>query len=161
MISEASQHHMDESPSAEIVPIEAARSEVYDFSKAPIEVSVEFLLSQLRHPSHSSNRGLELAAFLERELTPDESRSPTTPQENLAQAIRFSDAFEDDVFEERLKSDAVFRELISKLKQTSGARSLKPQRHAALKLTELRAVLPRNTTELDDEWENVIERLFT
>ena len=146
---------------ADVVSIEAARSSEYDFSDAPIELSVDFFLSQLRHPAHSSKKGLELAAFLENELTSDESRDPREPQENLARAIRLSHAFDDDVFDKKVKHDMIFSELVTALKQTADKRSLKAQRHAALKLAEVRALLPQHATEYDDQWQDTIERLFT
>ena len=159
--SEAFHPDDNSQPPAEIFSIEAARSKEYDFTEAPIELLVEFFLTQLRHPAHSSKKGLELAAFLESELSSDESRDPRTPQERLAQTIKFSHTFDDDVFDARVKHDVIFNKLVSVLKQTSDKRDLRAQRHAALKLTEVRALLSQHSTEHDDQWQDIIGRLFT
>lgn len=161
VMSEALPPDDDSRPPAEVVSIEAARSQEYDFSEAPIELSIDFLLSELRDPAHNGKKGLELAAFLESELTSDESRDPREPQENLARAIRLSHAFDDDVFDTKVTHDRIFNELVTVLKQTADQRSLKAQRHAALRLAEVRALLEHHTTEHDDQWQDTIERLFT
>lgn len=162
MTSEASApQDQDVRAIAEVVPIKAARSGEFDFSDAPIDLSIDYLVSQLRHPALNNLGGLELAAFLESELTPDTTRNPTSLQENLARAIQTSEAFGDEVFDAKYENDMVFRELITALRKTVSARDLGPQRHAALKLTEVRSLYSQHATDHDDEWHDIIERLFT
>lgn len=160
-MSESIYPHDEKPPFANVRPIDTARSREYDFTQAPIELSVDFLFSELRHPAYSNLNSLELAAFLEIELTVDETRDAREPQEVLARTILNSKAFDDDIFDTRIDQDSVFNKLVSELRRTASIKDLEVQRRVALKLIEVRILSPSDDTHLDDQWHDVIKRLFT
>lgn len=157
-------HHQE---GAEITPpilLERKRksAEIIDFSKASAELVTNLFMAELRHPSRATLRGHELAGFIETEISDEKSDDPSSLSSRLSRLVEATDAFgNDELFDRKVENDAVFQMLVARLQSTGGDKELRDQRKAALKLTELRATLHDDTTDEDETWQDVVDRLFS
>jgi hypothetical protein len=151
---------------APVIPIQRNKGEMIeerDFTDADAEVVVGKFFSELQHPSRRHLKGLELAEFIESQVTQIPGADPSTHQARLSQLISEVDVFVDDEhYDHKATYDPVFKDILSKIDDTHHREDLKPQRHAALKLMELRSTLRSDITDIDEsDWLPSIERLFT
>ena len=156
--------HMSAHESDEVASLTSTRNsaEIIDFSKASTEVVTGMFLSELRHPSRSDLRGSQLATYIQSELSgPDED--PKSVRSRLSAVIAGMDVkdLNDELFDHKFENDLVFRELIRKLQKTNNQRYASAEREATKRLTELRASIEADSTDDDETWQDIIERLFT
>lgn len=137
-------------------------TEKLDFSEVSSEVAVEFLMSQLNHPSRNQRRGIELATDIEA-LVPTKAGKaldPTTLEGRLIEIIHKNMLTNDEMYEHKIDHDAVFQLLVNKLLYTRDRRDMRTQFEVTRDLAQLRSTVGDETAE-DDEWRNVIDRLFS
>lgn len=144
-------------------PHEREPAEVIDFSSSGNELIMGAFLDELQSALEHGKTGLELAVYIENELSakPDETLSPSKAR--LQRLLDSGNALgNDELYDHKVEHDLVFQRLISVLQSTRDRqRTLHEHRRAALKLTELRATLPEDETQRDTQWQEVIDRLFT
>ena len=145
------------------IPINRKRqsAEVIDFSQASVEYVTGLFMAELRHPSRTALKGQTLAGYIDSEMSSNPNEAPNSLRARLTRIVDGGHAFGDDeLYERKLADDEVFRTLINRLLTTKKDSQLRDQRKATLKLAELRATL-HDSTEDDDTWRNVIDRLYS
>lgn len=163
-MSEAIHHPETEAVITPPIPIGRKRksAEVIDFSKASAEYVTSLFMTELRHPSRMALHGVTLASFIENEMSSEEGEDSSTLSSRISRLVGASDAFSnEELFDHKAENDTVFQALVNRLQDTTNAKELRDQRKAALKLTELRALLHDDSTEDDETWHDVIDRLFS
>lgn len=151
---------------AEVIPFpkrdEEVDAEKLDFSDAPPEVAVEFLMSELSHPSRSQHQGMELVTDIE-QLVPtkmERSLDLTSLEGRLIEIIRTDALGSDDLYDHKIDHDEVFQLLSEKLFYARDRRELRPQFEVIRNLVQLRGTVD-DETDRDKEWRDVIDRLFS
>lgn len=143
-------------------PHEQEPAEVIDFTRSGNERAVGEFFETLQGVGQTGPSGLELAARIETRLSANAGDVTDPLTTRLQHILHSADAFADDeVYEHKVEHDPVFQRLITILQTTKDRqRSLHDHRRAALKLAELRAAFPDDETEYDQQWQDVIDRLF-
>lgn len=152
--------------SAEVIQFpqrdEEVDAEKLDFSETPPEIAVEFLMSELCHPSRNQHKGMELVTDIE-QLVPtkiERSLDPTSLEGRLIEIIRTDALGSDELYDHKIDHDEVFQLLSSKLLSTRDRRDMRPQFEVIRNLAQLRGALG-DETDRDKEWRDVIDRLFS
>lgn len=143
-------------------PHEQEPAEVIDLTRSGNERTVGEFFETLQGTGKTVPSGLELAARIEMHLSGQAEESTDALTMRLQHILHSADAFADDeVYEHKVEHDPVFQRLITILQTTKDRqRSLHDHRRAALKLAELRAAFPNDETDYDQQWQDVIDRLF-
>ncbi|HAC55895.1 TPA: hypothetical protein DCF80_00195 [Candidatus Saccharibacteria bacterium] len=128
-----------------------------DFSQVGPELAIRYLLSRLRDPQHAHLRGDALARTVV-SLTSADDDADTSSHEGRMEELRRM-PIDEQFWDKKSAEDPVFA-LLERYLRTQQARSLTEPRLAARHLYALRASFTDMTTTADDEWVDVIERLF-
>lgn len=151
---------------AEVIPFpkrdEEVDAEKLDFSDAPPEVAVEFLMSELSHPSRNHHKGMELVTDIE-QLVPIKTEKPldlTSLEGRLTEIVRTDALGSDELYDHKIDHDEVFQLLSDKLLSTRDRRDMRPQFDAIRNLAQLRGTVD-DETDKDKEWRDVIDRLLS
>lgn len=136
-------------------------AEIIDFEKSSAELVTAAFLHDLQSSIEGGESGMELAAHIEKSLTPRAVEEPDPLNERLVGLIETADAFRDaDLYDQKAEHDIIFQRLIGILQSTLKDHDLRDHRRAALKLTELRGTVSDQTKQ-DELWGQVIDSLFS
>lgn len=162
-MSEAMQREPNPQPTERVVIPFDRNPDKLDFSEVGPEIAISYFFMEMRHPAYASKRGEELAAFIIESTRVETNEEAASHRARLIELMQQPIAFNDtELYEEKVAHDEIFRLLSQILQDTRDDQSLlKEQRRAARILMELRASFPEFKTARDEEWENVIERLFS
>ncbi|MEO5499328.1 MAG: hypothetical protein ABIR46_02425 [Candidatus Saccharimonadales bacterium] len=157
-MSEAMHSESHSKPTPDVARASHHEHEITDFSQVGPEIAVSYLFSELRQPMYSKQRGQDLAASIAK-LSSVESKKDTISHEGrLAELIRTP--LDDELWDKKAKDDEIFK-LIEEILRDRQIRGLTDQRSALLRLYNLRGSFEGVETAADEQWKDVIERLFS
>ena len=157
-MSEAMHGEPHSKPTADVVSILRTDHEIIDFSQVGPEIAVSYLFSELRHPTYSNKSGQDLAESIVKLTTVKPDSDSASHEGRLAELIRAS--VDDELWDRKSEKDEVFI-LIEEILRTAQTREYGEQRNALLRLYNLRTSFDELETAHDDQWIDVIERLFS
>lgn len=157
-MSEAMYSESHSKPTPDVERASHQEHEIIDFSQVGPEIAVSYLFSELRQPAYSQQRGQALANTIAT-LTSVGLKNDTVSHEGrLAELIRAP--LDTELWDTKAEHDEIFK-LLETILRDSKIRSLTEQRSALLRLYNLRGSFEETETASDEQWKEVIERLFT
>ncbi len=158
-MSEAMHSESHSKPTPDVARASHQEQEIIDFSQVGPEIAVSYLFSELRQPAYNQLHGQELAGTIMKLTSVGSKNDTVSHQGRLAELIRTP--LDDELWDTKSKDDEIFRLLETILRSGQQIRSLAEQRSALLRLYNLRGSFENVETASDEQWKDVIERLFT
>ena len=126
----------------------------------PEEYIPHLFVSELSQMVEQGISSTKLATYIDTSFSREPYEGASSLREDLAAILSASDTSSNIVFDHKLEQDTVFAVFISTLRETKSLQhELHEQRRAALKLADLRSILP-DSTDYDDDWIAVLHALF-